>query len=170
MAEWVQGVAVALGSNAGDRLGLLREAVRRLEGGRVLIDLRCSHAYETPPERPEDGPPFLNGVVVGRTELEPRDMLESLLGIEVSMGRRRVPGLQGGPRPIDLDLVLFGDRVVREPGLEVPHPRFRGRGFVLHPLAEVIPEARDPVGGASIHSLLAALTTLPPSRAGFLRE
>lgn len=170
MPESVDGVAVALGSNTGDRLGLLREAVRRVEAGGLLHGLRCSHAYETPPERPGDGGAFLNGVVVGSSELSPSRLLERLLEIERTLGRVRVSGVHGGPRPIDLDLVLFGDRVVSEPGIEVPHPRFDRRAFVLVPLHEVCPFARDPRSGRSVHSLLASLPDGALLRAGSLRK
>lgn len=170
MCEGVRGVAVAMGSNCGDRLGFLREAVRRVDAAGLLLDMRCSHAYETPPERPSDGGAFLNGAVVGATRLSPRRLLDRLLRIETDMGRRRIPGVHGGPRPIDLDLVLFGDRIVDEPGLTLPHPRFHLRAFVLVPVAEVMPDARDPRSGRSLHSLLGQSPSVTLSRAGSLRK
>jgi 2-amino-4-hydroxy-6-hydroxymethyldihydropteridine diphosphokinase len=167
--EVTEGVAVALGSNTGDRLGLLREAVRRMDAMDLLRGLRCSHAYETPPERPGDGGPFLNAVVAGATRHSAGDLLAGLLELERSMGRVRRAGVQGGPRPIDLDLVLFGERVHRESGLEVPHPRFDQRAFVLVPLAEVMPNACDPRSGRSVHSLLASLPHATLPRVGSLK-
>ncbi len=169
MHEVTEGVAVALGSNTGDRLTLLREAVRRMEAQDLLRDLRCSHAYETPPERADDGGPFLNAVVAGATRHSAGDLLAGLLELERAMGRVRHAGVHGGPRPIDLDLVLFGHRVHRERGLEVPHPRFARRAFVLVPLAEVMPDARDPRSGRSVHSLLATLPDAALPRAGSLK-
>lgn len=170
MGDVIDGVAVALGSNTGDRLALLREAVSRIESAGILLGARCSHAYETPPERPEDGPSFLNAIVAGSSHRSPRDLLAELLRIEEAMGRRRTSGVHGGPRPIDLDLVLHGDRVLEEPGLQVPHPRFQHRAFVLVPLVEVLPDARDPRSGRSVHSLLASLADAALPRAGSLRK
>lgn len=169
MRERTADVAVALGSNTGDRLLLLREALRRMQSEGLLLDLRCSHAYETPPERPGDGGPFLNAVAAGATRHSAGELLAGLLDLERAMGRVRRAGVHGGPRPIDLDLVLFGDRVHQEAGLEVPHPRFAQRAFVLVPLAEVMPQARDPRTGRSVHSLLASLPDATLPRAGSLK-
>jgi len=168
--EVTEGVAVAHSSNTGDRLGLLREAVRRMDAMDLLRGLRCSHAYETPPERPEDGGAFLNAVMVGSTRQAARELLDGLLQVERGLGRSRAAGVHGGPRPIDLDLILFGDHVLEEPGLQVPHPRFPQRAFVLVPLAEICPDARDPRSGRSVHSLLASLPDARLPRAGSLRK
>lgn len=145
---------VALGSNEGDRearLSAAEEALARLPGTCVV---GRSRRHET---RPVGGPPqgaFLNAVVELETRLSPRELLQGLLEIERSLGRvRREPS---GPRTLDLDLVLFDERVVREPGLELPHPRFRERGFVLAPLVEVAPDARDPVTGLTARELYLA--------------
>jgi 2-amino-4-hydroxy-6-hydroxymethyldihydropteridine diphosphokinase len=99
-----------------------------------------------------DQPRFLNGAVVGETELTARDLLDELLAIERERGRGR--SYAGAPRTLDLDLVLFGDAQVNEPGLIVPHPRFRERLFVLEPLAELAPNWIDPVSGETISALL----------------
>src|SRR5207244_9115601 len=99
---------------------------------------------------------FLNAVVVGGTKLPARRLLELLLTIESDRGRERP--FPGAARTLDLDLVLLGDRVISEPDLTVPHPRFRERRFVLEPLAEVAPELRDPVTGKTIRELFAMLT------------
>jgi 2-amino-4-hydroxy-6-hydroxymethyldihydropteridine diphosphokinase len=98
---------------------------------------------------------------VGDTDLTPRTLLETLLAIERERGRER-PHLNA-PRTLDLDLILYGDRQVDEEGLRVPHPRFRERRFVLAPLAEIAPELRDPVTGATVADLLSRLT--PGARA-----
>jgi len=159
-----------MGSNLGDRLGNLREALVRLERCGLLGDLRCSDAFEAPPERPGDGDVFLNAVVVGTSVHPPRALLDGLLSIERQMGRCRADGRSGGPRIIDLDLVLFGPRVVQEPGLQVPHPRLATRAFVLVPLCQVSPDAVEPVRGRPVHSLLASLPERSLPRFGSLRK
>lgn len=144
--------AVALGSNLGDRRAHLDFAVSRLQA--LFADLRVSSCYETVPVG-LSGPQslFLNAAAVGDTTLSARELLEALLAIEQERGRER-------PRPnmsrtLDIDLILFGDAVIEEPGLVVPHPRFRERRFVLEPLAAIAPTLRDPVTGRSIADLLA---------------
>jgi len=145
-------VAVALGSNLGDRRAALAFAVDRL--GVLLSDPTVSDFIETEPEGEglQDQPPYLNAIVVGHTTLEARDLLEALLGIEREFGRERP--YRGAPRTLDLDLVLLGDEVIDEPGLQVPHPRFRSRFFVLGPLSEVAADLRDPVTGLRVGELL----------------
>jgi len=98
---------------------------------------------------------YLNAAVVGDTVLPARALLDALLGIENQRGRARP--YPNAPRTLDLDLILFGQSVIDEPGLVVPHPRFRERRFVLQPLAEVAPDMRDPVSGKTVGELLAAL-------------
>lgn len=171
MAEdGVERVAIALGSNQGDRLENLRRALEAIERSGLLRDVRASHAWETPPEREGDGGAFLNAAVSGDTRLQPRALLEALLAIEGRLGRSRVPGAHGGPRTIDLDLVLHGRRVLDEPGLTVPHPRFARRAFVLVPLCEIEPNWIEPRSGCPLHSLLAALAPTPLPRVGSLRK
>jgi 2-amino-4-hydroxy-6-hydroxymethyldihydropteridine diphosphokinase len=143
--------AIALGSNLGDRRAHLDYAVRRLS--EFLRDLRVSSYIDTEPVgMPPAAPPFLNAAAVGETTLSPRALLDALLDIERARGRERP--FVNAPRTLDLDLVLFGDAVVEEPGLTVPHPRFRDRRFVLEPLAEIAPGLVDPVSGRSIADLL----------------
>jgi len=147
-------VAVALGSNLGDRLGHLDHAVGRLQT--VLRDLKVSRYLETAPAGVSGPQPlFLNAAAIGSTLLSPRDVLELLLGIERERGRER-PHVNA-PRTLDLDLILYGDSVIDEPGLVVPHPRFRERRFVLEPLAEVAPDLVDPVTHVSVATLLKRL-------------
>ena len=145
-------VAVALGSNLGDRRAALAFAVDRL--GVLLSDPTVSDFIETEPEGEglQDQPPYLNAIVVGHTTLEARDLLQALLDIEREFGRERP--YRGAPRTLDLDLVLLGDEVIDEPGLQVPHPRFRSRFFVLGPLSEVAADLRDPVTGLRVGELL----------------
>jgi 2-amino-4-hydroxy-6-hydroxymethyldihydropteridine diphosphokinase len=148
-------VAIALGSNLGDRRAHLEYACRSLE--RFLAGARCSSLIETDPVDVGSQPRFLNGAVVGETDLPPRPLLDALLAIERARGRERLQA--GAARTLDLDLILYGDRIVDEPGLQVPHPRFRDRRFVLAPLAEIAPDWRDPASGLDVRSLLTRLDT-----------
>ena len=142
-------VAVALGSNLGDRASHLAFAVEHLGG--VLTDLRVSSFIDTDPVAVGAQPVFLNGAVVGSTDLSARQLLGFLLGLERDQGRHRP--FEGAPRTLDLDLVLYGDTIINEPGLTVPHPRFRNLAFVLAPLAEIAREMRDPVTGLTVGQL-----------------
>ena len=146
---------VAIGSNLGDRRAAIRFAVEQLTP--LIGNLTLSDVIETEPEGEgtEDQSPYLNAVVVGEASLGARDLLDRLLAIERTFGRVR-PGKHAA-RTLDLDLILYGDRVLREPGLEVPHPRFRERFFVLGPLAQVAPDLVDPVTGRKIWELLRGL-------------
>jgi 2-amino-4-hydroxy-6-hydroxymethyldihydropteridine diphosphokinase len=144
-------VAIALGSNVGDRAGHLRYAVSRLT--ELLEAIRVSAAIETAPVgTPDPQAPFLNAVAAGTTALAPRALLDLLLAIEDARGRQRP--YPGAARTLDLDLILHGDTVCDEPGLVVPHPRFRERRFVLEPLAQIAPELCDPVTGLTVRELL----------------
>ena len=143
-------VAIALGSNLGDRDAQLDEAEDRLAA--LLSGAVASARYETEPVgSPADAPLYLNEVVVGTTLLAPRALLDALHGIEEAAGRERP--YVNAPRTLDLDLILYGDFVIDEPGLHVPHPRFRDRVFVLQPLAEVAGDWVDPVSGLSVREL-----------------
>lgn len=144
-------VAIALGSNLGAREAHLAFAVEALGG--ILRGLRRSGWRETAPHGVAPQPAFLNGVVVGETALSARALLAALLDIEAARGRQRPAA--GAPRTLDLDLILYGRACIDEPGLIVPHPRFRERLFVLEPLAELVPDWIDPVSGASVSVLLA---------------
>jgi 2-amino-4-hydroxy-6-hydroxymethyldihydropteridine diphosphokinase len=146
-------VAVALGSNLGDRSRALDTAVARLR--HLLPDIRVSSYHETEPVDVEPQPLFLNAAAVGTSATDPASLLGAMLAIEASLGRERPS--PGAPRTIDLDLILFGDLVMSAPGLVVPHPRFRERAFVLAPLAEIAPDWRDPVSGLTVADLLRRL-------------
>lgn len=141
---------MALGSNLGDRDALLDAAEQRL--ARLLTGTVASGRYETTPVGgPPDAPLYLNAVVVGSTTLGPRALLDTLLAIEHEYGRDR-PG-KDAPRTLDLDLILYGNFVIDEPGLSVPHPRFRDRAFVLDPLTEIAGNWVDPVSGLTMVEL-----------------
>ena len=144
-------VAIALGSNLGDREAHLRGAVAALSP--LLDELRVSRFIETDPVGVGEQPPFLNAALVGRTTLSAGELLRLLLEVEVRFGRTR--SSPGAARTLDLDLIFFGDARIEEPRLSVPHPRFRDRLFVLEPLAEVAASLRDPVTGLSVADLLA---------------
>ena len=146
-------VAIALGSNLGDRERYLREAVAALQD--FISNLRVSSFHETAPVGVGDQPAFLNGVAVGETSLGAGALLNRLLDIERQFGRERP--YAGAPRTLDLDLILYGDAVLDEPDLSVPHPRFRERAFVLEPLAEIAAEWVDPVTRCSVRDLLAQI-------------
>ena len=150
----VNRAAVALGSNVGDRGGHLAYAVSRLAD--YFTSLKVSRSVATAPVNvPGDQPDFLNAAVVGETTLAPRALLDTLLAIERERGRERP--FPGAARTLDLDLILFADRIINEPGLLVPHPRFRERRFVLAPLAEIAPDLVDPVTGQTVEELLGAI-------------
>jgi 2-amino-4-hydroxy-6-hydroxymethyldihydropteridine diphosphokinase len=147
-------VAIALGSNLGDRDAHLRGAIQALVPG--FSNLRVSSFYETDPvDVPQAQPMFLNAAATGESELSARAVLDALLEVEQQLGRERL--YAHAPRTIDLDLILYGDSVINAPGLIVPHLRFRERRFVLEPLAEIAADWIDPVTGKTVRELLYVL-------------
>jgi 2-amino-4-hydroxy-6-hydroxymethyldihydropteridine diphosphokinase len=146
---------IGLGSNLGDREALLREAVAALDARHDVAVVAVSRFRETDPVGYLDQPRFLNGAAALDTELGARELLELMLSIERSLGRTR-GGPPQGPRRIDLDLLVYGDQVIAEAGLEVPHPRLHERRFALEPLAEIAPGLEIPDRGR-VEALLAEL-------------
>ena len=136
-------VYFGLGSNLGDRAGLIRSAVEKLQTPDLRL-IQISSLYETEPVGLLDQPMFLNAVAEFESDLTPRELLNRALTIERDMGRVRT--IKNGPRNIDIDLILAGDLEVNEPDLIVPHPRYKERDFVMRPLREL--QLREP--GASV--------------------
>lgn len=145
---------VGLGANLGDREATIRRAVELLGAEPGIEVVAVSSLRETDPVGYLDQPRFLNGAAALDTELAPPELLERLLEIERALGRQRESGPRFGPRAIDLDLLLYGDEVVNEPGLTVPHPRLPERRFALEPLHELDPGLTLP-DGRSVERLLA---------------
>ena len=146
---------IGLGSNLGDRERYLRRALAALAREPQIEVEAVSEVRETDPVGLVDQPRFLNAVARLATTLPPRALLERLLAVERTLGRRRT-GPRFGPRTIDLDLLLYGHESLAEPGLEIPHPRMHERRFVLEPLFELDPSLRIP-GRGPVQAVLATL-------------
>lgn len=145
-------VYLSLGSNLGDREAQLRAAIAALGPAAVKI-IKVSSFYETEPVDYLDQPWFLNSVVQAETDLAPLDLLHTLQSIEARLGGKKL--FRNGPRKLDLDILLYADLSIRDPELEIPHPRLLSRRFVLAPLAEIAPTLRHPSWPASVEHLLA---------------
>ena len=143
---------LSLGSNLGDRLGNLRRAIDKIEESDEIEIEEVSSVYETEPLGRQDQPWFLNLVLRLQTSLEPLALLERLLAVEEAMGRRREE--DEAPRNIDLDLLLYDDRMVDSESLTIPHPRMHERRFVLVPLAQISPQLLHPRLQSSVEELL----------------
>lgn len=161
MDEQLTTVVLALGTNLGDREANLSEAVRRIDERGVHV-LRVSDVWETPPI-PEDQPWFLNAVLVGETTLGAEPLLSLAKAIEHELGRR--PGRRWGPRPIDIDILFYGEQRIATATLEVPHPRLAERAFVLMPLVDVW-AGPLPVLAVTVEELLAGVDANDLRRAG----
>ena len=148
-------VAIALGSNLGNREKTIHEGLSRLEI--VLSNIQLSPFIETVPSGVAKQPLFLNAALIGMTEVAAPMLLETLLKIEHTCGRKRP--YPGAPRTLDLDLILYGQLIISESKLTVPHPRFRERFFVLEPLSAIAPDWIDPVTSLTINELRLKLTS-----------
>jgi 2-amino-4-hydroxy-6-hydroxymethyldihydropteridine diphosphokinase len=160
----VSKVFVGLGSNLGDREFLIRKAVEAMRDLPHTTVIRVSSLYDTEPVGEVEQPAFLNAAVWLETELKPRELLWHLLLVEKRMGRVR--SQKWGPRPIDLDLLFYGDETRDEADLKIPHPEAHKRAFVLLPLLELDPDFIHPVTGETIRKLLKKLDPNPPVRKG----
>lgn len=148
---------LSLGSNVGDRAANLRSARDRLAAAGVVKAV--SSFYDTEPVDFPDQPWFLNCVLALETDMSPRELLEHALAIEAELGRKRT--FDKGPRIVDIDILLAGNRVIKESGLKIPHPAMHERRFVLEPLAEIAADAMHPVLKKTAREMLAAL---PPGQ------
>lgn len=146
---------VGVGTNLGDRAAMIRAAVEQLRLEQGVEVVAVSSIRETDPVGLVEQPRFLNAAVALETELSARQLLDRLLGIERQLGRTRA-GPRFGPRTIDLDLLVYGDARIDEPGLEVPHPRLHERLFALEPLADLDPDLVVP-GHGRLADLVAGL-------------
>ena len=144
-------VFLGLGSNLRDREKNIKEAVRWLGENEMVKVVKNSSLYETEPEGVKNQPFFLNGVLEMETDLSPRDLLDTLQAIERQLGRKK--GQRWGSRVIDLDILLYGELVMKEEDLEIPHPLLAERSFVLIPLAEIAPETVHPILKKTISDL-----------------
>ena len=151
-------VYIGLGSNLGRRRSMLWQALEQMERRGIQIESRSS-LWESEPVDAPGTPWFLNMAVGAVCPMEPSALLECLLSIEAATGRVR--GEVNAPRTLDLDLLLFGDRLLDEPRLRLPHPRMWERRFVLAPLAEIAPSVADPRGGATVRQRLEQLPQEP---------
>ena len=142
---------LGLGTNLGDRQENLAQAVKALDAGPDLTVLRTSGIYETAPWGLTGQPDFLNLVAEVSTSLSPHQLLDFVKELEKELGRERSPRF--GPRLIDVDILLYGDRVIEEPDLHIPHASLHLRAFALVPLAELAPNSVHPVLGSNIAQL-----------------
>ncbi|MGH8032095.1 MAG: 2-amino-4-hydroxy-6-hydroxymethyldihydropteridine diphosphokinase [Luteimonas sp.] len=149
---------VGLGGNLGEPVVTLRAAIAALDGLPAMQLLRASQCYRTPAWGLRDQADFVNAVACLETTLAARTLLDALLGLERDFGRDRDAASRWGPRTLDLDLLLFGDAVIDEPGLRVPHPHLHERAFALVPLFEIAPDAALP-GHGSVRAAYAAVAT-----------
>lgn len=140
---------IGLGANLGDAAATVQQALQALDRASGLRLQAASRLYRTPAWGKEDQPDFINAVARVETRLDPRGLLDALLVIEADFGRHRREGERWGPRTLDLDLLLYGDAVIDEPGLRVPHPHLHARAFALVPLLDIDPEARIPGHGSA---------------------
>jgi 2-amino-4-hydroxy-6-hydroxymethyldihydropteridine diphosphokinase len=156
-------IALALGSNIGNRMEALRAAVAGLKA--FVTVTKISPVYETAAAYVADQPPFLNAALLGETSLEPLELLHKLKTLETELGRQ--PSFRYGPRLVDIDILFYGDRVLASPELAIPHPRMAERAFVLKPLADIAPDMKHPETGLSVAEMLAQL---PDSEASCLGD
>jgi 2-amino-4-hydroxy-6-hydroxymethyldihydropteridine diphosphokinase len=144
-------VYLALGSNLGDRLANLKQAIDSLT---PQMEVKAkSFVYETPPWGYEDQPKFLNQVIKAKTYLDPERLLKHLKRLEVALGRKE--SFPNGPRLIDMDILFYDDLVLNNPSLVIPHPRLHERGFVLLPLMDISPDLVHPINKKSVREMMA---------------
>ncbi len=155
---------LSLGANQDEPIGQIKKAVERLKEDEGLHLSGVSSFYLTEPVGPVEQPAFVNAVAEWRVNLSPEALLAAILSVEAGMGRTR--SLRWGPRLIDIDLLLYGDRSIETPGFRVPHARMHERRFVLEPLVELAPEVVHPTLGKTAIELLADL----PREGGWVKR
>jgi 2-amino-4-hydroxy-6-hydroxymethyldihydropteridine diphosphokinase len=150
---------ISIGSNLGERVKNCEGAVKRISGNPAVKLIKKSSFYESSPWGRTDQPPFINGALEVETSLKPRELLEFLKALEVELGRRppETPEERWGPRVIDMDIVFYGDQVIEEEGLTIPHPHAHERGFVMVPLGEIAPDLIHPVLKKKVSELAGGL-------------
>lgn len=143
-------VYIAVGSNKGKRRKNVIKAIKIMES--ILTITKISPFFQTSPEEGAKGGPFLNGVIEGKTSLGVEELMTLLKNVEKKLGRK-FPHKKGDEREIDLDIILYGDRVIKRKSVIIPHPRYRKRYFVLKPLFEIVPERKDPETNETISTI-----------------
>lgn len=157
-------VVLAIGSNLGDRVAHLQAALSGMQ--KYMSVQAVSPVYETAPMHVTDQPAFLNAVFSGTTDLSPQDLLKKVKELETIIGR--TPTFKYGPRVVDIDIIFYGDALVDQPNLIVPHALMSQREFVLRPLADILPTARHPVTKETVMEMLSKLPTENPTCLGNL--
>lgn len=148
-------VYAGLGSNLGNKRENIHRAIDRIDACEGICVKEKSGFYNTTPVGGPPQPDYVNCVIGLETEIEPQTLLKVFKKIEIELGRK--PGMRWGQRVIDLDIILFGDRIVNDHDLKIPHERMHERAFVLEPLSEISPDTKHPVSGTSISKLLEKL-------------
>ncbi|MDF1809887.1 MAG: 2-amino-4-hydroxy-6-hydroxymethyldihydropteridine diphosphokinase [Phycisphaerales bacterium] len=148
---------IAFGSNLGDRLGNIQGGLAALNDSPSIVLVSVSTIIETLPIGPGSQSNYLNGVAKIKTELNPNELLELALQVESKFGRDRAKEERWGARTLDLDIIVFGEEIIEQPGLSIPHPRVHERSFVLIPLAEIAPDLKLPGHKKTPQELLEAL-------------
>jgi 2-amino-4-hydroxy-6-hydroxymethyldihydropteridine diphosphokinase len=148
-------VYAGLGSNLGNKRENIIRAIDRIDAYQEICVKEKSGFYDTTPVGGPLQPDYVNCVIGLETEIEPQALLKEFKKIEIELGRK--PGVRWGPRVVDLDILLYGDRIVTDPNLKIPHERMHERAFVLEPLCEISPDIKHSVSGMSISGLLEKL-------------
>jgi len=150
----MENVYIAVGSNKGDRTGNIISALKHIE--KHVAITRISPFLSNPPQEGADGGFFMNGVIEGKTGLSPEKLFRALQDIEKKSGRS-FPHAKGDEREIDLDIIFYGKRIIKTREIRVPHPRYRGRYFVVRPLYDIAPDFTDPETGQTISMIYSSL-------------
>lgn len=148
-------VYAGLGSNLGNKRENILRAIDRIDAYEEICIKEKSGFYDTAPVGGPPQPDYVNCVIGLETEIEPQTLLKEFKKIEIELGRK--PGVRWGPRVVDLDILLYGDRILNDRSLKIPHERMHERVFVLEPLCEISPDIKHPVSGISISELLVKL-------------